>query len=89
MMYIFHISYIYICTYKYRKIHKTTYSRMQDDPPTQRVRTAKVRQRKRKRADDEEAGLATADYENQEMIYSNPKTGKARVAETSIPVIWD
>ena len=62
----------------------------QEDPPTQRERPAKLRRRKRKREDNNEASLASATCENQDWyIRSNPKTGKARVAETGIPVIWD
>ena len=62
----------------------------QEDPPTQRERPAKVRRPKRKREDDNEASLASADCENQDWyIRSNPKTGKARVAETGITVLWD
>ena len=38
----------------------------QEDPPTHMERPAKVRRRKRKRADDDKAGLASADYENQD-----------------------
>ena len=37
----------------------------QEDPPTQRVRPAKVRRRKRKREDDNEASLASAACKNQ------------------------
>ena len=38
----------------------------QEDPPTQRERPAKVRRRKRKREDNNEAGLASATCENQD-----------------------